>query len=897
MNKAISTTIILLLLTGSITVGLVTYKVYQTYQTTQTVSTSIECINKRLDYCTYWRNVNYASEPYWDQNCGDKPTFDVCNNILGGGATTSESTTSTTSTTTTTTTIPIALSKPALQKFKKQPGVMLGVDSDLVYELSQEGFIWKDTSTGKVYTNVYKLFHDKGVDWVRVQLFWYDTLGDYNLMNVTNILRSANDAGLNVAVVLSLADNWGDIGSHCINYNPITLPKYIDLSCPDGCCRLDDLNEVDKKTVLKEYARNVSKYFEDNGIDVKLYEIGYELGIPGFLRYAMAKFIEGPPKKWECPDTYLHFTNMIIDNNDCDTEYWTQCKCCADENYNDICDYNEVEGDENIEWHKNNIWDRYEADVINDVITEIKKSNPDALIQSHVDTGEQWREWVYEYFKTLLDKGVSIDYAALSYYPSAIHEYYPYQEVHQNLGYLLSKVDWIHQQLLNDGYDIKFMIAEFAYPSDPNLDQWFLERHFDNEIKPFHWDDYDDVTRNWLKNDYCPKCQETEGYSLTLEDQARWLNDFYDTIYSDANISGSFWLWPEAIEWGNTFCGLFYPPSVEPECTKDFVMGAITFSFYDSGKMSTLKNNCFNWLKIGVSESLLAYDSDGNGKRDVIDWLDLAKYASGWDKNYDLLLGFVENYKDREDDLYTLTKEAVQDIVNNGYEIGIYEIGNELDMEFAGLNPWEPPYNIPDLNPDNWQEYWDDLAPILKAAIRGIRETDPDAKILLHLAHSHEYDFVDAFISNMTSRGVYFDYVGLTTPADFSFICDTSTLEVTAKKIGNHGKKAIIVEWAYPNDIDAAYTLNCLFDWVLDSETAASRGYPYTNVGQAACIRDELQYFYNNPNILGGMYGFPLDENAHEGLCIERCEGRTDCNKPLVLKEPALNEIKSFMSS
>ena len=102
MNKAISTTIILLLLTGSITVGLVTYKVYQTYQTTQTVSTSIECINKRLDYCTYWRNVNYASEPYWDQNCGDKPTIDVCNNLLKSGATTSESTTPTTSTTTTT---------------------------------------------------------------------------------------------------------------------------------------------------------------------------------------------------------------------------------------------------------------------------------------------------------------------------------------------------------------------------------------------------------------------------------------------------------------------------------------------------------------------------------------------------------------------------------------------------------------------------------------------------------------------------------------------------------------------------------------------------------------------------------------------------------------------------
>jgi len=399
-------------------------------------------------------------------------------------------------------------SKPSLEEInitrKKYPNAMIGVDSDMVYDMIKKGVVWKDTYTGKQYSNAYELFRDKGVNWVRVMLFWNETQGLYNLDYINKSLHLAKDAGFNIVVVLSFSDDWRDEGPHCINFNNITVHSRYDPTAP--CKKFKDLDDANKKAIMKEYAGNVSKFFEREGIDVKVYEIGSEIGIPGFF----SPIPELSP-------------------------------CSEDE----------------IRWYRDNIWNQ-EADVIKDIIPELNKSNPDVLIQSHVDDGFQCREFVFEYYKTMLNKGVDLDIATISYYPSFINKGYLFQEVHQNFGYLLSEIDWVRQQLLNKGYDIKFMISEFGYPSSHDLNEFF--KGADYEIQSFHWDDYSGTENiyDWLKLDYCPKCNATPGYGFSPTEHARWLRDFYDAINSDNNITGSFLFSPESVDlsWNN-FGSLF----------------------------------------------------------------------------------------------------------------------------------------------------------------------------------------------------------------------------------------------------------------------------------------------------------------------------------------------------
>jgi arabinogalactan endo-1,4-beta-galactosidase len=296
----------------------------------------------------------------------------------------------------------------------------------MVYDLSRKGYSWED-ETSKSYTNAFNLFHDKGVDWFRVMLFWNETedkksgAGEYTntLDYVTNALLSAHDAGLRLAVILSLEDGGCNIG--CINLNPITLPSRYN---SDGTChKFSDLSNNEKLSVIEEYAENVDKYFTSKGINVELYEIGNEIdhGYAG-----------------TCDDTH----------------------------------------DTDVNWYKTNIWS-YEADAMKAAIRGIKKSNPTALIETHL---AMWWEsdWVYNFFKFMLDKGVSLNYGALSYYPTSFSSAWGWkQDVYQNIGCLLSNIDNVYQKLSNDGYNLKFIIAEYAYSSSEL--QGLFKDNFNNQ--------------------------------------------------------------------------------------------------------------------------------------------------------------------------------------------------------------------------------------------------------------------------------------------------------------------------------------------------------------------------------------------------------------------------------
>jgi arabinogalactan endo-1,4-beta-galactosidase len=180
-------------------------------------------------------------------------------------------------------------SKPALSEFKNSPtNFIQGADTDGT-SLSQNGYIWLDKIASKGYDNRFAVLHGNGFKWVRIMLYWNDTVGDNNLLYVTNVIRNANNNGLDVAVIIFLSDGQADLGKQsgpsCINLNQITLPTYYNNSSAVSCKNFSDLTITQKEDVIKEYSKNVVNYFKNHGVNVKLYEIGNEVdcGIAGIF--------------------------------------------------------------------------------------------------------------------------------------------------------------------------------------------------------------------------------------------------------------------------------------------------------------------------------------------------------------------------------------------------------------------------------------------------------------------------------------------------------------------------------------------------------------------------------------------------------------------------------------
>lgn len=174
-----------------------------------------------------------------------------------------------------------------------------------------------------------------------------------------------------------------------------------------------------------------------------------------------------------------------------------------------------------------------------------------------------------------------------------------------------------------------------------------------------------------------------------------------------------------------------------------------------------------------------------------------------------------------------------------GLSIEVFEIGNETDFGLCGVQlgdtvpvpPGVDPVNDPAWMRDN---VWTLMAPMMKAAIRGVREVYPTSKILLHVAgfgYSNNNVAPKGFFQSMIDLGVQFDIAGLSYPYMHAgnavpqpYFKQTEFLG-TLDFIANLGKAVQIVEFDYPNASTGMIH-------------AAPAEYPFTPNGQAAFITD-----------------------------------------------------------
>lgn len=261
------------------------------------------------------------------------------------------------------------------------------------------------------------------------------------------------------------------------------------------------------------------------------------------------------------------------------------------------------------------------------------------------------------------------------------------------------------------------------------------------------------------------------------------------------------------------------------------------------------------WSSLEYAEQILKEASQAGMRLNLVFFLSDEPAAAGYQpvplewKN----LNVEESAIALQDYCYKTTKY----FKDKGLNIEIYDIGNEIEYGILNFLPGQRVYLPPGVDVTTDMEWmknniWNIEAILLKGAIRGVKQADPNAKIVLHIdtlsLHPENYT-VKSFFKTMIEYGVEFDYAGLSLPY-FNYYevpqpyFKSSQLREVIDFISSLGKKVIISEFVYPNNPNGI------------TGTPAPE-YPFTPEGQAKWIRDFLSFSQNDDNIIGIFYWYP----------------------------------------
>ncbi len=239
-------------------------------------------------------------------------------------------------------------------------------------------------------------------------------------------------------------------------------------------------------------------------------------------------------------------------------------------------------------------------------------------------------------------------------------------------------------------------------------------------------------------------------------------------------------------------------------------------------------------IKAGLSPYLVIFLSE--------DWADLTKQPvpMKW-ASLDLTK--------REDAVRTYARDVVAHFRQRGLTSHIYEIGNEIDYGICGIYPGKHEKTDPETLR---QHVWPQAAQLISACESGVKETDPDAKFILHIAHWWDAEFCSAFFQFMLEQQVQMDYAGLSYFPS-SNIGGSLTLEqfrgvvdVLSAKIQ---RPIVIPEFGYPSTSD--------FSGQFGAWRTEVPGYPLSPEGQAHWLGDFLAFCRNDAAIAGAFYWSP----------------------------------------
>ncbi len=196
--------------------------------------------------------------------------------------------------------------------------------------------------------------------------------------------------------------------------------------------------------------------------------------------------------------------------------------------------------------------------------------------------------------------------------------------------------------------------------------------------------------------------------------------------------------------------------------------------------------------------------------------------------------------------LYDHTFDVCSSLVAQGTPPDMVQVGNEIN---AGM-----------LWPDGRYDEMDNLAELLKAGYRAVKDCSPSTLVMLHIAEGGDNELAKWWFGNITGRDVPFDVIGI---SYYPFWHGSlAELQYNLNDISaRYDKDVIVVETAYAfTDQNNDFLQNIV------STDMAIPGYPLTPVGQQSMLRDVMAVVRAVPGGRGlGVFYWDATWTAVEG--------------------------------
>jgi arabinogalactan endo-1,4-beta-galactosidase len=225
-------------------------------------------------------------------------------------------------------------------------------------------------------------------------------------------------------------------------------------------------------------------------------------------------------------------------------------------------------------------------------------------------------------------------------------------------------------------------------------------------------------------------------------------------------------------------------------------------------------------------------------------WADPGKQfkPAAWSKlDFDALEKQVHDY----------TVSVLKDLHDNDISPDMVQVGNEITSGIL----W-PDGKVLDAPKDQEQVQWQRFSRLLNAGTKAVRETDPTARIILHIHGGGKPGLPKWFFAKLDQYPVDFDIVGLSFYPAWGDSLDA--LKQNMKDVvGAYGKDVLIVETSYP--------------WRDLETTDPAMQWPQTPAGQRQFLHDLVNALDNVPKRhgLGFVWWYPEAIPTH-GLQIWR---------------------------
>lgn len=267
----------------------------------------------------------------------------------------------------------------------------------------------------------------------------------------------------------------------------------------------------------------------------------------------------------------------------------------------------------------------------------------------------------------------------------------------------------------------------------------------------------------------------------------------------------------------------------------------------------TLAQSGVNYIRLRVWND--PYDENGNGygggNNDVPTAIELGRRATQYGMKVCIDFHYSDFWADPKrqhapkawegmsvdekcDALYDFTKESLTEILDAGVDVGMVQIGNEINNGMSGETDTES------------------VISLLKSGSKAVREIaeayGKDIQVVVHYTNIDDPDGIDRIAANLKEADLDYDIFGL---SYYPFWDGTNEnmQDVAKNLINNYGKKVMIAETSYCYTSEDGDGSGNSFDGIEDLVD----GYAATVQSQASMIRD-ICAAANEVGVLGVFY-------------------------------------------